>query len=229
MSTASPPITDFFEKYGIKNILQTEAFNKNEIILRPYEDTKYMYAITAGLVKVYTFDSRKKENVQIIYGPGDLFPLAWIIKQQRPSVYFQSLQDSDVVIIPRELLITLLKENNDFLMAFMKRIMEQLALFASTINNLGFKYGRERLCYRILLLASRYGLKENNVVKIPHISHSDLATSINMSRESVNREMIALEKKGIIECVRPFITILDAQRLQNEVGKDVPIMFFNNF
>jgi CRP-like cAMP-binding protein len=102
-------------------------------------------------------------------------------------------------------------------------------LYASTLNNLGLKYASQRLCYRLLVLASRFGQKKGKTTTIPYISHSDLASSISLAREVVSREISRLEKLGVIEYGRSGILVKDSKHLQDEIGKDVSIIFFDNF
>lgn len=222
------PITDYLKNKDINKELNTVSFKKGEVILRPFEDTKLLYIITSGLVKIYSKDSRSKENIAVIYGPGDMFPLAWMIDQERPSVYFQAIGDCEVTLIPQQFFLENIKENTDLSTNFVRKVVEQFALYASTINNLGLKYGRERLAYRLLVLGARFGEKKVNTIVFPHISHSDLGATINMTRESITKEISRLEHLGVIEYSRAKITIKKPDQLQAEIGKNVPVIFFDN-
>jgi CRP-like cAMP-binding protein len=221
-------LLDYFKDKTAKGKIETVSYAKNEIILRPFVDTKYIYRINTGLVKAYTLDSRKKENIAVIYGSGDLFPLAWIIEADRPSVYFQTIAVCTMQLIPQKYFQEQLAKNNGLALEFMRHVVKQFALYASTLNNLGLRYGHERIAYRLLVLAARFGVEENNHIKIPRISHGDLAATVNMTRESTSRLVSRLKKMGIITYDLKEIKILDIEKLKAEVGKDVPVMFFDN-
>jgi CRP/FNR family cyclic AMP-dependent transcriptional regulator len=216
------------EDYFKKNQSQLINFEKSEIILRPFHNSTNIYAINSGLVKVYSYDSRGKENIAVIYGPGDFFPLAWLINQKRPSVYFKSLSECSFYIIPQDVFQEAIKNNSDLSAAFVQRVVKQFALYASTLNNLGLKYARERLCYRLLVMAARYGETRGDEKVIPYITHNDLAATINITREGVTKEISRLEKIGVIKYDRSNIVIKNIEHLQQEVGKGVPVIFFDS-
>jgi CRP/FNR family cyclic AMP-dependent transcriptional regulator len=208
MNTA---LIDYFKDEELLLQLEIVIFKKGEKILRSYDETNFFHVIKNGLVKLYVIDPRGKENVGAIYGPGDLFPLAWIIGAKRPSVSFQESLKNDLSL------------SN----VFARKVVEQFALFASTVNNLALNRGRERLAYGLLLLAARFGEEEEGVTVLPPISKSDLAAAINMARESTHREIAKFEKRGAIEYNRSGIVIKDKQFLQKEIGKNIPLIFFD--
>jgi CRP-like cAMP-binding protein len=221
-------LSDYFENSDNKRRIQTVDFKKGELILGPNHDTKYMHVIQSGLVKIYGFDSRNNEYLAVIYGPGDIFPLAWIIDRNRPSVNFQALNDCRITLIPQKVFEESLNIDEKLRGAFLKRIVEQFALFATSINNLGLKYGRERVCYRLLLMAVRFGERKNGVTLIPHINQADFALTVKMTRESTSKEIAWLERQGVLEFDRTHMIIKDLEFLQNQVGKGVPVIFFDN-
>ncbi len=221
-------IDDYFENDSFKEHSETAFYRKGEQILGPYNNADTMYAIKSGLVKIYNYDSRGKENIAVMYGPGDFFPLAWIINQSRPSVFFQALVDCTIYLMPLKEFETMVYGDKNLCAAFMKRVVEQFALFASTINNLGLKYSRERLCYRLLVLAARYGEQKGGYTTIPYINQSDLAVTIKTTREGISKEISRLVKRGAIEYGRDRIIIKDPDFLQAEVGKGMPVIFFDN-
>ncbi len=221
-------ISKYFEDDEYSRYVNTVAFKKGQVILRPHDDTNNIYAVAKGLVKINNFDSRGNEYIAVIYGPGDFYPLAWLINRRRPPVYFQAITESKVHIIPMKIFQKHLNDNVNLSNGFMSRVIEQFAYYATTINNLGLKYGRERLYYRLLVWASKFGVKKNDLIVIPHISHSDLGITIHIARESVSKEISKLEELGVLEYNRTNITIKNPEYLQKALGKNVPIAFFDN-
>ena len=221
-------ISNYLEKSKLVDQLKTVTFHKGEIILRPQLETVYLHEIKKGLVKVYTFDSKNKEKIGVIYGRGDLFPLAWMINKNRPAVYFEAMTKCEIMLVPIELFQKEVIRNIELSNLFAQRIAEQFALYATIVNNLTFRRGQERLAYRLLILAERFGAKHKDVVRIPNVSHQDLGASTNLSRENINREMVNLVKLGAIEYDNTYLTIKDKKKLQEIIGKDVSVLFFDN-
>ncbi len=221
-------LNDYLESDSLRRHVQTVNFDKGQLILGPNHSTKYIHVIKTGLVKIYNFDSRGSENIAVIYGPGDIFPLAWIINQVRPSLYFRALSDCSIYLLQQQYFQKLIRADRDLYDVFVRHVAEQFALLATTINNLGLKYGRERVCYRLLLTAVRYGENQQGVTVLPHINQADLALTIKMTRESVSKEIAWLERQGVLEFDRTSLIIKNQEFLQNVIGKGVPVIFFDN-
>jgi CRP-like cAMP-binding protein len=198
-------------------------YRKGEIILRPYDDPPYIYAIQAGYVKLYSIDSKGEQNILVIYGPGDIFPFSWIIDKVRPSVYYQAISPCEVTLLPQEVFNSRVKSTVDISIAVMRKILQQFYVISSRLNNLELKYARERLAYRLLMLAARFG----STIILPHITQQDLAGTINMTRENVSREISRLQKLRVIDYGRNAIIIHNPDALRKELGKGVKVMLYD--
>jgi CRP-like cAMP-binding protein len=217
-------VTEYFKRKKLNGQLKSVKIKKGESILRPYEDTQFIYELAQGLVKVFTLDSRGKENIAVIYGPGDLFPLAWIIDEDRPPLYFKSITECKLNLVPQQIFQDLMVKDVNLYKKFTRRVLEQFATVGVTLNNLGLKYGRERLSYQLVVLAHRFGESQGSTIVIPYINQSDLGATLNMARESVSIELTRLEKMGIIKSGRSKIIINNLKKLEKEIDKNVPIL-----
>src|SRR5207344_213475 len=141
-------ITKYFDNTEFNKQVKTAEFKKGDKILKPYEKTKYLFEVRKGLVKLYTLSSRSRENIGAIYGPGDLFPLAWMINQNRPGVCIEALTGCKLNLIALSSFRKQIETNPELSVEFVKRVCRQFSLFATTVNNLGFKFGKERIAYR---------------------------------------------------------------------------------
>lgn len=209
------------------NPVRTVKFSKGEIILHSYQDTDYLHVVRSGLIKVYGINDKGEEKVAVIYGKEDVFPLSWVMLNRHKNAYFQAISDSEISLISKDFFMTTMKTNADLAFAMSCRILEQFELYASRVNNLEFKYGHERLIYRLLLLADRFGKNVNDTVEIPRVNQSDLAAMINVSREYLSREMSKLEQRELIKYRKDIILILKPDILYKKLGDDVSALFFN--
>ena len=67
----------------------------------------------------------------------------------------------------------------------------------------------------LLTISERFGKQtdEGVVIEVP-LRHQDIASSINSSRETASRELAVLERKGLLENKRLYITLKDIPKLQ---------------
>jgi CRP-like cAMP-binding protein len=101
-----------------------------------------------------------------------------------------------------------------------RQLARQFTVFSDRIDNLEYKKSGERLAYRLLFLASRFGVRRNNrtVIDLP-ITHEVLAGTINLARESVSREMEKLERRGIISRINHQIIINNMVALRETLSQ----------
>lgn len=205
-------------------------YKKGEIILEPTDKTGHVHTILSGLVKVYTVDAQGNENMGAIYRRGDVFPLGWIIQERHQSAYFKTMTDCEIALLPKDMFLAQLKTSPQLAFATILKLLEMMYVYAAQANNLGLRYARERLAYRLLVMSARFGAREDKgpAITLPHITQQDMASAINVSRENVNREITRLEKLGIITYSRSAITIHDPDALRKELGKGVQVMFFDD-
>lgn len=216
-----------FSSEALRKFVKVVSFKKGEMILQAHQTSDYLHIIQEGLVKVYTINSSGEEAIAVIYGKNDIFPLSWIIHSRKKSLFYQAISDCKVILLPQEILLEQMKTNAKISFAMSQQILEQNELHASRINNLEFKYGRERLAYRLLLLGARFGHKIDGTIIIPRISQQDLAGMINTSRESLSREMSRFERLHIVKYTPNNIVITDEAKLRSELGEDASVLFYD--
>lgn len=202
-------------------------YKKGTILLRPEEESQQMFFVIDGFLKAFSINARGEEAVVALFGKNDFFPLAWLIGQKRFKTTVQAISDCTIAQMPQEIFQQQLKSNVNFTYVVMQKVMEQFILYLSYVNNLSLKYGRERLAYRLLLMAAIFGEYKGDTVLLPHISQFDLAAMVNISREGISREMSRFDRMDILKYSSKGIEILDLKSLHKELGDDVKVMFYD--
>lgn len=196
---------------------QTLKLAKNEIIIRPGDDPIYFYFIRNGFVKVYFINSEGDEYLHIIYGAGEMFPLSWIVNRVRRNVFYETITTAEISRVTHEEFMIATANDPQKGFAVMQQIVTQFNIYLDRIDNLEYKYARERLAYRLLFLAGRFGTKEGDTFRVPYFTQQDLASSINLSRESAVRELNKFKNKGLIEYNSSNIILKDIEALSHEI------------
>jgi len=213
-------LVDFFYRAG--NILR---YRKGELVLHAEDDSAFIFYLESGFIKVYSTNDRGEEYILMVYGPGELFPLLWLPRKARRNVHYQTLAPSTVLRARTEDLEAALREDAALSFEMIELATEQHGVFIDRINNLQYKFARERLVYYLLYLARRFGNLVDGSYEIGlRISQQVLASNINLSRESVGREMDRLERKGMVYLRGGHIVLKDIPALIGELpGASVSI------
>lgn len=193
-------------------------YGAGEIIARSEDEPKNIYYINAGFVRVYSVNSRGEEYLHIIYKAGELFPLMSLTGKRQRGVYYEALDNATVSRLAAEELLANTRADLEISSALLSQVMEQFNVYIDRVDNLEYKFGRERLVYRILFLASRFGRKNARglTIDLP-ITQKVLGSSINLSRETVARELRRLEDRGLVAYEDRKILILDLDALAGEL------------
>lgn len=196
------------------------TYKKNEIILRPDDVPSGVYFIEKGYVKVYSITEDGEEKLHIIYKPGELFPLIWVLQGTLKNVYYEAMDTLTVRRCSKEKFLQFIKEDADVIYQLLSNLVNVFNVFADRIDNLEIPKAYPRTVARILSIAERFGVKSGNqiVIQVP-ITQKDIANSITMTRETASREIERLEKKNLISYKNHHVVINDVGKLREELLK----------
>jgi len=208
-------LKEFFIKGSSKN------FRAGEVILHGGEASGAKY-IDEGYVKVYSISDDGSTYLHVIYKAGEIFPLIWVIKGIRRRVFYEALSDVRILEVPKDDFLNLINEDHEATLEVLNQLATQFYFYADRIDNLQYKSAYERVVYRLLFLAGRFGKINGNTISInAPLTHDLIAQSINLARESVSRQIEKLEKQGLLEHRKSKLVILDVEKLSREFSEPV--------
>lgn len=190
-------------------------FSRNEHILHTQSESDALYYIAKGYIKVYSIDSRGQHYINIIYGPGEMFPLVWLNNaEMKLTRNYQAISECTIRRRSREDFMLNFMVDSQFAYATLQQFISQFSVYNDRVTNLEFTYASERLAYRLVSLADRFGVKKKGriILNLP-LSHLNLANSSNISREVVSRELAKLAQKNIVITEDNKFVILDLDKL----------------
>jgi CRP-like cAMP-binding protein len=94
--------------------------------------------------------------------------------------------------------------------------LEMYRLHSEHILNLEYRTVRERLICFLLNTADRFGepAKKGRILIDVPLKQQDIASSINATRETTSRELVRLERLGLVSTTRSKISLLDPAKLR---------------
>lgn len=190
-------------------------YAKGEFIIRPGDTPSGVFLIESGLVKAYDITKYGEENLLIIRKAGEIFPLIWAITGQERQVIYETVSTTTVWHLPRDVFLEMMGEHPNAVYPLLSMTVEMYRIHSERIINLEYRSVRERLISFLLTMAHRFGksTKDGVIINVP-LRHQDIASSINSSRETTSREMIALERKGLLVNQQTYITLKNTEELR---------------
>jgi len=203
-------LVDFFRTQG-----RETKYKKGEFIIRPGESPPGVFYIYQGLVKAYDITKYGEENLLIIRKEHELFPLIWAITGSERAIIYEALAPTVIWQVSRDKFMEYITTNPDGLAPLMDMTIEMYRIHSERIQNLEYRSVRERIISFLLTMNRRFGRKEegDTIITVP-LRHQDIASSINASRETVSRELAAMERKGLIKTAQSQITLCDLEGLR---------------
>src|SRR5579871_5902680 len=186
------------------------TYKKGEYVIRPGEPPRAVYYIEKGLVKAFNISKYGEENLLIIRKDQEIFPLIWSITGQERHIIYQTLTPATIYRLSQEDFQKFMRGSKKALAPILDMVTEMYRIHSERILNLEYRTVRERLVSFLLTMSRRFGkkTKEGILIDVP-LRHQDIASSVNSSRETANRELSKLERRGLITSKQGYITLVD--------------------
>jgi CRP/FNR family transcriptional regulator len=195
-----------------------QSYKKGSLIVKPGDPKSNVYYLTKGYVKVYVIGKNGSEHIHALLTPGFIFPLVILFGMPPLQLHFAALSDAHVMCLKAEDFKESIQSKASLCFETLQMLTKIFSTYMLRVDNLEFKFARERLAYRLLTLGAKLGVSKNSEIFLPHINQYDIGAMINLSRESVSRELSRFERLGYIGHQGSSIIIKDVSALQREIG-----------
>ncbi len=191
-------------------------YKKGETIVRPQDDPAGVYFLDSGFVKAYSITKYGEENLLYIRGAGSVFPLIWAFTGEHKQVSYEAMAKTVLWRVSRAEYLEFLDKNPEILSLILDMAIEAYRLNSERVMTLSYRTARERIVSFILNHAKRFGITDSQdriVIHAP-LRQSDIASSVNATRETTSRELNTLKKKGIITVEDHMICLSNLPELE---------------
>lgn len=156
--------------------------------------------VVKGKIKIQKINQEGEETNLYDIKQGELCheALSCLEDFQSLNITGKAIQDSEVCLIPFEIVRNYIFEDNEFLLYMYKDLYKK---FKTVIEN------KEEIMHEPLE-ARIIKLLMNKNSKTIYITHSELAFEVDSAREVVSRKLKSIEKRGYIRLERGKIIIL---------------------
>lgn len=211
----NPILYEMF-KYCPQHILDKiiiKNFKPTQTILLQNDIPKFFYVLLKGNLKVYYSSSMGRQYLVTIYNKGDFFGDLEILDGLPAICNIETINESTVACLERDLYIQWLKEDFDFSMYIHKELCRKTYIMSK-------KSGEDVLYplkYRILNYIKLLHMESDISVDEKYIFKEQLAEELGTTVRSINRAFKELQDSGIIEYHRGKIKVLSSELLQKEL------------
>jgi CRP/FNR family transcriptional regulator len=182
-----------------------QTFEEGTVIVRTGEYIKNTVLVTRGKIKVYREDEDGGEFFMYYLLPGQACAISMICatKSEQSQIMAKVVEEAEVVLVPLKLMDQWMMQHRSWYEFVIETYRNRFDEVLLVIDSIAFKALDERLEF--------YLKRQKEVCKCSDlkISHQDIATDLNTSREVISRLLKKMEQLGVLKLHRSHIEFLN--------------------
>jgi len=190
-----------------------KAYPKNELIIRQGNVCDALYMLTQGSVKTEMItENGSLLGIEIIKAPRPLAPAFIFSDNNHFPVDVTSLEEVEIMRIPKEEIIRLMMTNPDFMKQFLTHNSNRTQFLTNRLQLLSIKTIKGKISH--FLLEQMIGNEKCFTI---NRNQTELADFFGVARPSLARSLSEMVQEGIISINKKEYTILDLKRLRDQL------------
>jgi CRP-like cAMP-binding protein len=191
-------------KYSVK------TYKKNELIIRQGEICDGLYMLMLGSVKTEMItENGNTLGIEIIKAPLPLAPAFVFSDNNRFPVDVTTLEEVEIMKIPKDEIMRLMITNHDFMSSFMTHNANRTQFLTNRLQLLSIKTIKGKIAHFLLENSTSEG-KPFNINR----NQTELAEFFGVARPSLARSLSEIVQDGIIKIEKKEYTILNYKGLR---------------
>lgn len=201
-------------------ISTAQNWPKKTCILDTSHTLYTFHILITGKIKVYHFDTSNDRLLTLfLLQDNDVFDIFSLMGCGTHKVYYEALENSEVLNIPVSKMKEWMKDNPLVHKSFLAYNVQKMNILERYIINVALEDIPTRLAR---LLYNNMDKTSSHYQSICGLSHIELGALIGTTRAVVNRHIQNFKEEGILEVSRKQITITNVKLLEEKLlGKKV--------
>jgi CRP/FNR family transcriptional regulator len=189
----------------IENNSVIQSYNTGDVIMRTGQYINNTMLVTKGQLKIFREGENGGEFLMYYLQPGQACAVSMICatKSQTSQIMARAVDDVELIIVPLSLMEKWMTEHRSWyeFVIFTYRVRFEELL--EVVDNIAFRAMDERLEFYLKRNADASGSKDLK------LSHQEIATELNTSREVISRLLKKMEQRELVRLHRNHIEILN--------------------
>jgi len=195
------------ELLAIERITIEEHFDRDGLVVSEGDQSRKLYLVASGAVKVFGTSADGKEQIIAIARPGDSFNDVGAFDGGESQATAQALTNIVVYTISGRILLEKACQLGPLASNIISALGGKVRQLGELVADLSFRPVAGRLARILLTQVDR--------PNTPYLTQRDLAAMAGTAREVVARALKGMEDEGLIKLDRHRIEILDREALEN--------------
>lgn len=188
-------------------------YKKGQIIFNQNSTPHGIYVIYAGKVKIFQLSENGKEQIVRMVKEGDVIGYRALLSNENYSSTAETLVDSKICFIPKELFFGMMSKNISITEGLMKHLTRDLKHAESKITGLAQKTVTERMAEALLFMKETYGFEKDEKTINVVLTREDIANLVGTATETTIRLLSLLKTQKLIDFDGKKIKLLNIPQL----------------
>ena len=206
------------ELKNLSDSAKVKTYKKKDLIYTEGNMPNYLYLLQKGKIKTSRSHEYGKELIISLYKEGDFFGYTSLLDETAYNESAEALDDSVVVLIPKEDFHALLNNNYGVMKRFIKLLSNEVQEKEDQLLNMAYSSVKKRVAEALLKLQKQYQQNTKDVFSIS-ISREDLANIVGTATESLIRTLSDFKHEQLIEVKGSNISIIDLKKFEAYIKK----------
>lgn len=195
-SDFEPHLKDFLIRHA-----SLKTFKSGEVIMSTGQYIKSTVLIAEGRIKLYRKGEDGGEFFMYYLEPGNACALTMIcaLKQETSEISAKAVEDSTILMIPIELMDEMMKRYKTWYYFTLETYRLRYEELLTVIDHIAFKGMDDRLFFYLQTHFQKLNTRELR------LTHNDIATDLNSSREVISRLLKKMEQRGDLVLHRNYL------------------------
>jgi CRP-like cAMP-binding protein len=218
---AIPLFAELSEKVlsSLVDDLRARDYKKDELLFRQGDESREVYIILKGKVRIYKISPSGNETSIDIFGEHDLLGEFAALDSEPRSTAAKAISSVSLLVMSQEHFLHHLNSTPGLAINLARLLAGKLRWTAAYAESIAQFDAAGRLLHILLDNNERYGEAVEpgkRYILDLGLSQSDLASMVGARREWVNRILSEWRRRGLLEFEQGTITILDLPRVVAE-------------
>jgi CRP/FNR family transcriptional regulator len=206
----NPTVKSLFPSFSKELIDEIESnatyqsIKSGEVIMRTGQYFKNTVLVLSGQIKIYREDDEGGEFLMYYLQPGQACALSMICatRNERSQIMAKVIDDAELMLIPLPLMDKWMMQHRSWYEFVIETYRSRFEEVLEVVDNIAFRAMDERLEFYLKRHQEACGCDE---IKL---SHQEIASDLNTSREVISRLLKKMEQRGLLKLHRNQIEVL---------------------
>ena len=194
-----------------------KTYGSSEQIIDQHSDSRDIFFVADGRVRVVNYSLSGREITFDDLEPGSHFGELAAIDGLPRSASVMALTDVRIASLSAEKFHAIILDHPKIALKLMKHLAHLVRTSTSRIMELSTLGANNRIHADLLRMARKVTEDDETAIISPIPVHSDVASRVSTTRETVARVMNDLARKGIVERQKTALVVKDLDRLEDMV------------